>query len=97
MRNLLQQLLKERLHPGTRLLVDRCDDLSSIRGEVGYEGGELLLIGTLTKRKECGGGWSGAARCDPTTELAGGIARVTTLRRCGDPIRGGISLAALGS
>ena len=65
--NLLQQLLKKRLHPGARLLVDRCDDLSSIRGEVTYESGELLFIGTLTKCKECGGGWSGATRCNAAT------------------------------
>ena len=97
MRNLLQQLLKKRLHPGTRLLVDRCDHLSSVSGEVGYESGDLLLIGAFTERKECGDGWSGAARCDPTTELAGGIARVTTLRRRGDAIRRGIDRAAFGS
>jgi hypothetical protein len=65
-RNLLQQFLKERLHPGARLLVDCCDDLRSVSGEVAYESGDLLLIGTLTKRKECCGGWSGAAHCDPS-------------------------------
>ncbi len=59
-RNLLQQLLKERLHPGARLLVDRCDDLRSVSGEVAHESGDLLLIGTVTERKECCGGWGGA-------------------------------------
>jgi hypothetical protein len=66
-RNLLQQLLKEWLHPGARALVDRCDDLRSVSGKVAYESGGLVLIGTLTKYKECGGGWSGATRCDPAT------------------------------
>jgi hypothetical protein len=96
-RNLLQQLLKKRLHPGTRLLVDRCDDRSSIRGEVAYESGDLLLIGTLTERKKRCGGWSGAARRNAATELACCIVWVTTLGRCANAIRRGISLAVLGS
>jgi len=64
MRNLLQQLLKEWLHPRARLLADRRDDLRSIHGEVAYESGDLLFIGTLTELKECGGCWKSATRCD---------------------------------